>query len=179
MPSTVHLRQVARRRNPSHVLGRRSAGSERIAGLVLLLAADLVAAILLGGFSAWHMRMALRNQTTVSALVIVPTQCTRDAQAASMRTYARALWPSVHPSLQAWLNDANNQFGNPAHLTRSPLAPQLHPPGESVYDVGAAANWRTVFGSRWHLWPLPLWLDDEPEGDGLHFPTVNTHDHAA
>ena len=41
---------------------------------------------------------------------------------------------------------------------------------EAVYDVGALANFRQVFGRQWWLWPLPLWLSDGPEGDGLSWP---------
>ena len=79
--------------------------------LAALTAIDTVACILLGLFALWHIRMALRNQTS------------------------------------------------------------LHPDGEARYDLGAAANWRAVFGRRLWLWPLPMWLDDAPEGDGVHFGT--------
>ena len=40
---------------------------------------------------------------------------------------------------------------------------------ESRFDVGAAANWRQVFGERRALWLLPIaW--DGPTVDGIHWP---------
>jgi hypothetical protein len=45
----------------------------------------------------------------------------------------------------------------------------LRPEGEEAYDLGLAANWRAVFGSKWELWAVPVWWYDAPEGDGMHF----------
>ena len=89
----------------------------RLVGLYVLSAIDLVATLLLGLFALYHVRMVLRNETSLGAL------------------------------------------GE-----------------ESQYDVGAAANWRQVFGRRRVLWALPLWLDDAPAGcdgpmDGIHWPS--------
>jgi hypothetical protein len=83
----------------------------RLAGLYVLVCFDLAATLLLGAFGAWHLRMALRNATSIGT------------------------------------------------------------PEEVRYDVGTAANVRQVFGRRPLLWGLPVWLDDAPEGDGIHWPT--------
>jgi hypothetical protein len=59
--------------------------------LLWLVACDAVSAVLLGIFALSHMRMILRNQTS------------------------------------------------------------LYPDGEEQYDLGLAANWRTVFGKTWSV----------------------------
>lgn len=82
----------------------------RLAGLYVLAGFDLAATLLLGAFGAWHLRMVLRNATSIGT------------------------------------------------------------PEEARYDVGPAANVRQVFGRRPVLWGLPVWLDDAPEGDGIHWP---------
>lgn len=48
----------------------------------------------------------------------------------------------------------------------------MEPPGEEVYDIGSADNWRQVMGRKWWLWAVPGWLDDAPIGDGMAWPTV-------
>ena len=49
--------------------------------------------------------------------------------------------------------------------------------GEEIYDLGPRANWLQIFGPRWWLWPLPLMLDDAPQGDGIHWPTAASGTH--
>ena len=83
--------------------------------LLLLLALDTVAGLLLGVFGIWHVKLILRNQTSVCV-------------------------------------------GTCA---------------EAVYDVGAAANWRQVMGTRRELWALPVWRDDGPVGDGTSWPRTD------
>mgnify|MGYP002879457640 CR=1 FL=1 len=113
----------------------------RLCYLALLATADFAACILLSAFAIWHLKMVWRNQTTLGPV-----------RGAGRANLDRPAWPS-------WPACRRPRFPRPL--------PQV---GESDFNVGAATNLRQVFGSRRHLWLLPVWWDDTPAGDGLHWP---------
>lgn len=46
-------------------------------------------------------------------------------------------------------------------------------PFQSVYDVGAKANWRQIFGTNPWLYPFPIFCGSgKPVGDGIYWPTI-------
>jgi hypothetical protein len=43
---------------------------------------------------------------------------------------------------------------------------------QSLYDIGAKANWEQIFGLNRLLWPFPVFCGSgKPLGDGIYWPT--------
>lgn len=43
---------------------------------------------------------------------------------------------------------------------------------QSLYDIGAKANWEQIFGHNKLLWPFPVFCGSgKPFGDGIYWPT--------
>jgi hypothetical protein len=43
---------------------------------------------------------------------------------------------------------------------------------QSLYDIGAKANWEQIFGINRMLWPFPVFCGSgKPLGDGIYWPT--------